>query len=64
MVQEIIVIMHNTNSTTNFKIQHLLDVVVGLKRAATLIICLQETKLATLTAPTGYTVVQRSWHAR
>ena len=34
------VIMHNINSTTNLKIQHLLDVAAGLNRAAILIICL------------------------
>ena len=64
MVEEIMIIMHNINSTTNLKMQHLLDVAAGLNRVATLIICLQEMKLATLMAPTGYTVVQCSQHAR
>ena len=44
--------------------QHLLDVVTGLNRAAILIICLQEPKLASLTAPTGYTVIKCTQHAR
>ena len=64
LVQEIMIIMHNINSATNLKMQHLLDVAAGLDRAATLIICLQEMKLASLTAPTGYTVVQCTPHAR
>ena len=58
MVQEIMIITHNINSATNLKIQNLLDVVAGLNRGSTLIICLQEMKLATLMAPTGYMVLQ------
>ena len=64
LVQEIMIITHKTYTATNLKMQYLLDVVARLNRAATLIICLQETKLATLSASTGYTVVQCLWHAR
>ena len=59
-VQEVMIIMHNINSATNLKMQHLLDVAAGLNRVATRIICLQETKFATLMAPTGYTVVLKA----
>ena len=55
---------HNINSITDIKLQHLWDVAVAMNGAAVTIFCLQETKIPTLSAPTGYIAlhsVQKAW---
>ena len=51
------VMSHNINSATSMKFQHLFDVAAGINSAATMIMCVKEMKLASLTAPIGYTAV-------
>ena len=54
---------HNINSITDIKLQQLWDVAVAMNGAAVTIFCLQETKIPTLIAPTGYTVLHSVWKA-
>ena len=51
---EVTVVSHNINRITDIKLQQLWDVAVAMNGAAVTIFCLQETKIPTLSAPTGY----------
>ena len=45
---------YNINSTMGQKMLYTLDVAASVDAGITAIICLQETKLSMITAPTGY----------
>ena len=55
---------HSINSVTDIKLQHLWDVAVALNGAAVTILCLKETKIPTLSAPTGYIALYSVQKAR
>ena len=61
---EFTVVSHNINSITDIKLQHLWDVAVAMNGAAVTIFCLQETKIPTLSAPTGYIALHSVRKAR
>ena len=61
---EFTVVSHNINSITDIKLQQLWDVAVAMNGAAVTIFCLQETKIPTLSAPTGYTALHSVRKAR
>ena len=55
---------HNINRITDIKLQQLWDVAMAMNGAAVTIFCLQEAKIPTLTAPTGYTALHSVRKAR
>ena len=53
----IMVVSHNINTINEQKLQQAFDIAVAVDSTATLICCLQETNIASITAPRGYCIM-------
>ena len=58
------ILSHNINSLSNHKLQNCMDVLAEENNLATPIVCLQETKIATISPPAGMRVEHNPWQGK